>query len=113
LAGFYSNRRCSCCVCVLSQMLGQLKEEYRIEAPHNTVQAWIDYREWSRFPAEWDVNIARLIREAHNVGLPIGVAYGYHVGDSVDGAMMKAWGSSTTTVNSYPMSRSGVTPTEQ
>jgi regulator of replication initiation timing len=66
------------------QMLGQLKEEYRLEALHNTVQAWMDYREWSRFPAEWDVNIARLIREAHNVGLPIGVAYGYHVGDSVD-----------------------------
>jgi regulator of replication initiation timing len=66
------------------QMLGQLKEEYRLEALHNTVGAWIDYREWMRHPAEWDVNIARLIREAHNVGLPIGVAYGYHVGDSVD-----------------------------
>jgi regulator of replication initiation timing len=66
------------------QMLGQLKEEYRLEALHNTVQAWMDYREWSRFPAEWDVNIARLIREAHKVGLPIGVAFGYHVGDSVD-----------------------------
>jgi hypothetical protein len=65
-------------------MLGQLKEEYRLEALHNTVQAWMDYREWSRFPAEWDVNIARLIREAHKVGLPVGVAYGYHVGDSVD-----------------------------
>ena len=66
------------------QMLSQLKEEYRLEALHNTVGAWIDYREWMRHPAEWDVNIARLIREAHNVGLPIGVAYGYHVGDSVD-----------------------------
>jgi len=66
------------------QMLGQLKEEYRLEALHDTVQAWMDYREWSRFPAEWDVNIARLIREAHNVGLPIGVAFAYHVGDSVD-----------------------------
>jgi hypothetical protein len=54
-------------------MLGQLKEEYRLEALHNTVGAWMDYREWSRFPAEWDVYIARLIREAHNVGLPIGV----------------------------------------
>jgi prefoldin subunit 5 len=65
-------------------MLGQLKEEYRLELLHNTVQAWMDYREWMRHPAEWDVNIARLIREAHNVGLPVGVAFGYFVGDSVD-----------------------------
>jgi hypothetical protein len=27
------------------QMLGQLKEEYRLELLHNTVQAWMDYRE--------------------------------------------------------------------
>jgi hypothetical protein len=65
-------------------MLGQLKEEYRLEALHNTVGAPMDYREWSRYPAEWDVNIARLIREAHNVGLPVGVWGGYFVGDSVD-----------------------------
>jgi len=65
-------------------ILGQLKEEYRLEGLHNTVPAWIDYREWMRYPAEWDVNIARLIREAHNVGLPVGVTYGYHVSDMVD-----------------------------
>jgi hypothetical protein len=66
------------------QMLGQLKEEYKLEALHNTVGVWIDYREGARFPAQWDVYVARLIREVHNVGLPIGVAIGYFVGDSVD-----------------------------
>jgi len=66
------------------QMLGQLKEEYRLEALHNTVGAPMDYREWLRYPSEWDVNIARLIREAHNVGLPVGVWHTYGVADSVD-----------------------------
>jgi hypothetical protein len=41
----------------------------------------------SRFPAQWDVYVAHLIREAHNVGLPIGVAIGYFVGDSVDASV--------------------------
>jgi regulator of replication initiation timing len=66
------------------QMLGQLKEEYRLEALHNTVGAPMDYREWLRYPSEWDVNIARRIREAHNVGLPVGVWHTYGVADSVD-----------------------------
>jgi hypothetical protein len=66
------------------QMLGQLKEEYRLEALHNTVGAPMDYREWLRYPSEWDVNIARRIREAHNVGLPVGVWHSYGVSDSVD-----------------------------
>jgi prefoldin subunit 5 len=65
-------------------MLGQLKEEYRLEALHNTVGAPMDYREWLRYPSEWDVNIARRIREAHNVGLPVGVWHSYGVADSVD-----------------------------
>jgi prefoldin subunit 5 len=66
------------------QMLGQLKEEYRLEALHNTVGAPMDYREWLRYPSEWDVNIARRIREAHSVGLPVGVWHNYGVADSVD-----------------------------
>jgi regulator of replication initiation timing len=67
------------------RMLGQLKEEYRLELLHNTVQGWIDLRKgFLNYPAHWDVYVARVIREAHDVGLPIGITYGYHVVDSVD-----------------------------
>jgi predicted nucleotidyltransferase/regulator of replication initiation timing len=54
-----------------------------LEALHNTVGAPMDYREWLRYPSEWDVNIARRISEAHNVGLPVGVWHSYGVADSV------------------------------
>jgi len=63
--------------------LPKIKEDYKLEALHNTVQAWIDYREWMEYPQEWDVTIARLIKVGHESGLPIGVTFGYHVGDSV------------------------------
>jgi len=64
-------------------MLDMIKREYCLEAFHNTVQAWIDYRDWMRYPYEWK-NIERLIESAHLNGLPVGVATGYHVADSVD-----------------------------
>jgi hypothetical protein len=52
-------------------MLGQLKEEYRLELLHNTVQGWIYYSDPGfNYPAQWDVYVARVIREAHDVGLP-------------------------------------------
>jgi len=66
----------------LSDLISVLKEEYSFELLHNSVQAWIDYRDWMRYPAEWD-NIERLIKESKRHGVPIGVAYGYHVTDSV------------------------------
>jgi hypothetical protein len=63
-------------------MLGRLKEEYRLELLHNTVQGWIYYSDPGfNYPAQWDVYVARVIREAHDVGLPIGITYGYHVTD--------------------------------
>jgi regulator of replication initiation timing len=66
-------------------MLGQLKEEYRLELLHNTVQGWIDLRKgFLNYPAHWDVYVAPVIRAAHAVGLPIGITYGYHVTDSVN-----------------------------
>ena len=63
--------------------LDSLTKDYELEALHNTVQAWIDYRPWMEYPGEWR-NIKRLIEIAHIHGLPVGVAMGYHVGDSVD-----------------------------
>jgi hypothetical protein len=66
--------------------LADLKREYALEALHNTVGAWIDYRPWLKYPDEWDVNIRRLIDAIHDAGLPAGVAYGFHVGDSVNSA---------------------------
>ena len=63
--------------------LNALAEDYELKALHNTVQAWIDYRSWMQYPYEWS-NIERLIGAAHTHGLPVGVATGYHVGDSVD-----------------------------
>jgi hypothetical protein len=66
-------------------MLGRLKEEFRLELLHNTVQGWIYYSDPGfNYPAQWDVYVARVIREAHDVGLPIGIAYGYHVADLVN-----------------------------
>ena len=65
-----------------SALISILKGEYGFELLHNSVQAWIDYRDWMRYPAEWN-NIGRLINESKRYGVPIGVVYGYHVGDSV------------------------------
>ncbi|MEN2975307.1 MAG: hypothetical protein ABDH32_07015 [Candidatus Caldarchaeales archaeon] len=64
-------------------LIGELKEEYKLQALHNSVGAWIDYREWMQYPEEWDVNIARFIRAIHGFGLPAGFQYGFHVGDNV------------------------------
>jgi regulator of replication initiation timing len=66
-------------------MLGRLKEEFRLELLHNTVQGWIYYSDPGfNYPAQWDVYVARVIKEAHDVGLPIGITYGYHVADLVN-----------------------------
>ena len=56
-------------------LLGALKEDYRFEALHNTVQAWMGI--W-----EWDVS-GRFIQAIHDYGIPAGVVYGYHVSDKV------------------------------
>ena len=74
-----------------NDMLGSLKSEYALNALHNTVQAWIDYRDWMRYPDEWG-NIARLIGYAHQNALPVGVVFGYHVSDSVDAKYADAVG---------------------
>lgn len=63
--------------------LENLKSEYALEGLHNTVQAWIDYRRWGRYPSEWN-HIQDLISVSHNNGIPIGVVFGYHVGGPVD-----------------------------
>ncbi len=64
-------------------MLGKIKDEYHIEFLHNTVQAWIDYRPWMKYPNEWG-NIRSLISLSHEYGIPVGIATGWHAGDSVD-----------------------------
>ncbi|MDJ0269294.1 MAG: hypothetical protein NXY59_01870 [Aigarchaeota archaeon] len=47
---------------------------------HNSVQSWIEYREWARYPEEWNF-VERMIREIHDRGIPAGVVYGYHAAD--------------------------------
>jgi len=59
-----------------------IAEEYGLEALHNSIGCWIDYREWLNYPVEWGY-IGDLIRGVHSAGLPVGVTYGYHVSDSV------------------------------
>ena len=66
-----------------SQFLGYLKSEYSLEALHNTVPAWIDYRSWMRYPSEWRY-IQYLVSISHSNGLPVGICFGYHVTGSVD-----------------------------
>jgi hypothetical protein len=64
--------------------LESLKEDYSMEFLHNTVQNWIDYRSWMRYPSEWNDTVYKLITLSHSAGVPVGTAMGWHVGDSVD-----------------------------
>ncbi len=64
-------------------MLNEIKNDYQLEFLHNTVQAWIDYRPWMKYPGEWR-HIQSLISLSHAYDIPVGIAVGWHVGDSVD-----------------------------
>ncbi|GAB6100868.1 hypothetical protein JCM16138_00910 [Thermococcus atlanticus] len=64
-------------------MLNDIKTDYHLEFLHNTVQAWIGYTPWAKYPGEWR-NIQSLISLSHAYDIPVGVATGWHVGDSVD-----------------------------
>ncbi len=64
-------------------MLNEIKSDYHLEFLHNTVQAWIDYRPWMKYPEEWR-HVQSLISLSHAYGIPVGTAMGWHVGDSVD-----------------------------
>lgn len=66
-----------------SDMLGKVIDDYGLEALHNTVQAWIGYSEWAKYPDEWN-NIRGLVSEAHKNHIPVGVTYGFHVSDSAN-----------------------------
>jgi len=63
-------------------ILGHILQKYPIEFFHNTVQAWIDYRPWMEYPWEWE-NIETLISKSHTYKIPVGIATGWHVGDSI------------------------------
>ena len=63
-------------------MLNEIKNDYKLEFLHNTVQAWIDYRAWMKYPEEWE-HIRSLISLSHAHNIPVGIAMGWHVGDSV------------------------------
>jgi len=60
-----------------------LKKDYHLEALHSTVQAWMEYSEWAKYPEAWN-NVRDLIQAAHLRGLPVGVVTGYHPTDVVN-----------------------------
>jgi len=49
-----------------------INPEYRFEALHNSVQAWIEYRPWAQYPAEWHF-IGKMIQAIHDNGILAGV----------------------------------------
>ncbi len=64
------------------QQIPALKEEFRLEGLHNTVQSWMDSRIWDRYP-HWG-RVERETRWAHEALLPVGTMSGFSFSDSVD-----------------------------
>ncbi len=63
--------------------LVKLKEDFGLEALHNSIGVWIDYRPWLNYPQGWSTWVRNMVDLARSVELPIGFTFGYHVADSV------------------------------
>ena len=61
-------------------MLSEIKNDYKLEMLHNTIQAWIEYTPWTQYPEHWST-VTQLAEEAHKNGLKVGSTFGFHTSE--------------------------------
>jgi hypothetical protein len=60
----------------MSSAVPSLIQQFGLEGFHNSIQAWIDYRDWAQFPAQWS-SIQAQVQTIHGDGVPIGSEFQY------------------------------------
>jgi len=73
------------------QQLQEIKTDYGLDAQHNAVQSWIDYRPWMEYPHVWTENTEfNNIAKTQQIG--IGAATGFTPTDATNGAQNDSLG---------------------